>query len=108
MHELCRSIILLKYKWGEILRLDKYLKLSRLIKRRTVAQEMAEIGAVRVNKRQCKPAAEVREDDVVEIAYPRRILTVKVLTADETALKRNATAYTVIEEKEAAAGEKPW
>ena len=96
MHERCRSIILLKYKWGEILRLDKYLKLSRLIKRRTVAQEMAEIGAVRVNKRQCKPAAEVREDDVVEIAYPRRILTVKVLTADETALKRNATAYTCL------------
>ena len=81
------------------MRLDKYLKLSRLIKRRTVAQEMAEIGAVRVNKRQCKPAAEVREGDVVEIAYPRRVLTVKVLTADETALKRNAPAYTVMMKK---------
>lgn len=78
------------------------------MKRRTVAQEMAEIGAVRVNRRQCKPAAEVREGDIVEIAYPRRILSVKVLMADETALKRNAPAYTIIEEKEAAPGEKPW
>ena len=90
------------------MRLEKYLKLSRLVTRRTVAQEMAEIGAVRVNKRQCKPAADVREDDIVEVAYPRRILSVKVLTADETALKRNAPAYAIIEEREAASGEKPW
>ena len=90
------------------MRLDKFLKLSRLVKRRTVAQEMTEIGAVRLNKRQCKPAAEVREGDTIEIAYPRRILTVKVLTADETSLKRRAQAYDIIEEREASAGEKPW
>ncbi|MCF0247494.1 MAG: RNA-binding S4 domain-containing protein, partial [Synergistes sp.] len=62
------------------MRLDKFLKLSRLVKRRTVAQEMAEIGAVRVNGRQCKPSSEVREGDTIEVAYPRKLVTVKALT----------------------------
>lgn len=90
------------------MRIDKYLKLSRLIKRRTVAQEMSEIGAVRINKRQCKPSSEVREGDIVEIAYPKRILTVKVVTADETMLKRNAEAYQIVEERAADKDERPW
>lgn len=90
------------------MRLDKYLKLSRLIKRRTVAQEVAEVGAVRINKRQCKPAANVKDGDIIEIAYPRRILTVSVLTADETALKHKAQPYAVIEERSISPEEKPW
>lgn len=90
------------------MRIDKYLKLSRLIKRRTVAQEMSEIGAVRINKRQCKPSSEVREGDIVEIAYPKRILTVKVVTADETMLKRSAEAYQIVEERAADKDERPW
>lgn len=90
------------------MRIDKYLKLSRLIKRRTVAQEMSEIGAVRINKRQCKPSSEVREGDMVEVAYPRRILTVKVVAADEMMLKRNAEAYQIVEERAADKDERPW
>lgn len=90
------------------MRIDKYLKFSRLIKRRTVAQEMSEIGAVRINKRQCKPSSEVREGDMVEVAYPRRILTVKVVTADEMMLKRNAEAYQIVEERAADKDERPW
>ena len=82
------------------MRLDKFLKLSRLVKRRTVAQEMAEIGAVRLNGRQCKPSAEVRGGDTVEVAYPRRVLSVKV--------KRGTSAYSVIEEKQVSQDEKPW
>ncbi|OUO91889.1 RNA-binding S4 domain-containing protein [Cloacibacillus sp. An23] len=90
------------------MRLDKFLKLSRLIKRRTVAQEMAEVGAVRLNGRQCKPAAEVRNGDSLEVAYPRRVLSVKVECADEAALKRGAQAYTVVDERQVNQDERPW
>lgn len=90
------------------MRIDKFLKLSRLLKRRTVAQEMADIGAVRINQRQCKPSSEVKAGDVLEIAYPRRILTVKVLTADEKELKHNVPSYEVTEERAADSSERPW
>ena len=102
------SIILFYIAEVDGLRLDKFLKLSRLVKRRTVAQEMAEIGAVRLNGRQCKPSAEVRGGDTVEVAYPRRVLSVKVENADEAALKCGAAAYSVIEEKQVSQDEKPW
>ena len=90
------------------MRIDKYLKLSRLIKRRTLAQEMVEIGAVRINGRTCKPAAEVRSDDIIEIAYPGRIMKVNVVTSDEVQLKRNAPAYEMVEERKVAREERPW
>ncbi|MBR4401553.1 MAG: RNA-binding S4 domain-containing protein [Synergistes sp.] len=90
------------------MRLDKFLKLSRLVKRRTAAQEMAEIGAVRINGRVSKQSAEVKENDTIEIAYPRHILTVKVLNADESALKRNAAAYEAISDRKADLDIRPW
>lgn len=90
------------------MRIDKYLKLSRLIKRRTLAQDMAEIGAVRINGRTCKPAAEIRDGDMVEIAYPGRIVKVRVLTSDEVQLKRNAAAYEMLEERKVDREERPW
>lgn len=90
------------------MRIDKFLKLSRLVKRRTIAQEMTEIGAVRINSRVCKPSSDVKDGDTVEIAYPRRILTVKVENADEAQLKRRAEAFSVISEKEADGSSKPW
>lgn len=90
------------------MRLDKFLKLSRLVKRRTVAQEMSEIGAVRINKRPAKPSSNVSDGDTIEIAYPRRVLTVRVLTADETALKHGAPAFEQLEEKRAEIDERPW
>lgn len=90
------------------MRLDKFLKLSRLVKRRTVAQEMTEIGAVRLNGRQCKSAAEVRNGDAVEVAYPRRVLKVRVECADESALRRGASAYCIIDERQVCQDDKPW
>ena len=91
------------------MRLDKYLQLARLVKRRSAAQEMISIGAVRINKRQCKPASEVKTGDTVEIAYPMRILTVEVLCDDEAFLKRrDCESYKVKEEKRADPAEKPW
>jgi ribosomal 50S subunit-recycling heat shock protein len=91
------------------MRLDKFLKMSRLVKRRTAAQEMIEIGAVRAGGRTCKSSAEVTEGSVVEIAYAARVLKVKILCADESLLKRPGTvAYEVIEERSVRPNEKPW
>ena len=91
------------------MRLDKYLKLSRLVKRRTLAQQMAEIGAVRVNGRVAKPAANVSDGDTIEIAYPRRILTVSVVTSDEAQLKRKAVPFEIRSDvKVVDEDERPW
>ena len=91
------------------MRLDKFLKAARLVKRRTVAQEMIDIGAVRIDGRTCKPSAEVAEGRAIEIAYMARVLKVKVLCADEQLLKRpQTTAYEVLEERPVPANERPW
>lgn len=91
------------------MRLDKFLKLARLIKRRTVAQEMTEFGAVRLNGRECKPSSEVRENDTIEIAYINRVLTVKVLCADEAMLRRPKTvSWEQINERPVKPDERPF
>lgn len=91
------------------MRLDKFLKLARLIKRRTAAQEMIGLKAVRLNGRECKPSSEVREDDVIEIAYINRVLKVKVLCADEAMLRRPKTiSWEQLEERQVKPDEKPF
>lgn len=91
------------------MRIDKFLKAARLVKRRTAAQEMIEVGAVRIDGRTCKPSGEVVEGRVVEIAYMARVLKVKVLCADESLLKRPQTvAYEVLEERQVSTRERPW
>lgn len=100
------------------MRLDKFLKLARLVKRRSVAQEMIELGAVRINssstpdglpERICKPAAEVKEGDIIEIAYINRVLKVKVLCADEAILKRpHVISWEQISERPVKPDENPW
>jgi ribosomal 50S subunit-recycling heat shock protein len=83
--------------------------MARLVKRRTAAQEMIEIGAVRVDGRTCKPSADVTEGRVLEVAYMARVLKVRVLCADEQLLKRpQTTAYEVLEERQVPANERPW
>lgn len=90
------------------MRLDKYLKLSRLVKRRTVAQEMITVDAVRVNGRKAKPSTEVRLGDRVDVAYPRRILSVTVIDDDEKSLKRGSISYEVLEDQRVSGEEAPW
>ncbi len=91
------------------MRLDKYLKLARLVKRRTVAQEMIDLKAVQINNRECKPSSEVREGDVIEIAYINRVLKVKVLCSDETVLRRPKTiSWEQLEERQVKPDEKPF
>ena len=74
------------------MRIDKYLKVSRLIKRRTVANEASDAGRVSVNGRAVKASYQVKEGDVIEIAFGQRSLKVEVLSVSETATKANAAA----------------
>jgi len=61
------------------MRLDKYLKVSRIIKRRTVAKEVADKGRIKVNGILAKSSTDLKTDDIVEIRFGNKLLTVKVL-----------------------------
>ena len=74
------------------MRLDKYLKVSRLIKRRTVANEACDGERVSVNGRQVKASYQVKVGDVIEIAFGNRVLRVEVTEISETANKASAPA----------------
>ena len=74
------------------MRLDKYLKVSRLIKRRTVANEACDNGRVSVNGRPVKAGYEVKVGDRIEISMGPRTVTVEVLQVAETVRKDDACA----------------
>ncbi len=74
------------------MRLDKYLKVSRLIKRRSVANDACDGERVSVNGRQVKASYQVKVGDVIEIAFGQRSLKVEVTDINETANKSNAAA----------------
>ena len=81
------------------MRLDKYLKVSRLIKRRTVAQEAASGERVSVNGRIAKPAHDVKIGDVIAIKFGSHILTIRVLNVNEKARKdESGEMFEVIKE----------
>ncbi len=61
------------------MRLDKFLKVSRAVKRRTVAQELAKMGRIIVNGRIAKPSYEVKEGDVIEVVGDRLYRKIKVI-----------------------------
>ena len=74
------------------MRIDKYLKVSRLIKRRTVANEACDGERISVNGRQVKASYQVKLGDVIEIAHGQRTLKVEVTEITETATKDSAAA----------------
>ena len=74
------------------MRLDKYLKVSRIIKRRTVANEACDNERVSVNGRTARASYEVKEGDVIAIRFGERTLTVEVLSVKESARKADAAA----------------
>jgi ribosomal 50S subunit-recycling heat shock protein len=74
------------------MRLDKYLKVSRLIKRRTVANEACDGERVSVNGRVVKASYDVKEGDVIEIRFGQRTVKVEVLSVSEYATKSDAPA----------------
>ena len=74
------------------MRLDKYLKVSRLIKRRSVANDACDGERVSVNGRQVKASYQVKVGDVIEISFGQRTVKVEVLAVNETASKSDAPA----------------
>ena len=80
------------------MRLDKYLKVSRIIKRRTVANDACDASHVTVNGRPAKASYDVKEGDVIEVSFGQRTLKVKVLDIREHTAKADAASlYEVIE-----------
>ena len=61
------------------MRLDKYLKVSRIIKRRTIAKEACESGRVFINDKVAKPSTEVNENDIIEVKFANSSLKAKVV-----------------------------
>lgn len=72
------------------MRLDKYLKVSRLIKRRTVANEACDAGRIMLNGKPAKASAEVRVGDVIEIGFGSKAAKVEVLAIQDTTKKEEA------------------
>ena len=72
------------------MRLDKYLKVSRLIKRRTVANEACDAGRVTVNGRTAKAGADIKPGDEIAIAFGDKTVRVRVLSVAETVRKEEA------------------
>ena len=73
-----------------LFRSDKYLKVSRLIKRRTVANEACDAGRVFLNDRPAKASAEVKAGDIITIAFGNKDVKVEVLSVQETVRKEEA------------------
>lgn len=81
------------------MRLDKYLKVSRIIKRRPVAKEVADKGRVKVNGVLAKSSTELKLNDQVEIRFGNKLLTVKVLEMKDSTKKEDAIKmYEIINE----------
>ena len=74
------------------MRLDKWLKVSRLIKRRTVAQEACDGGRVSINGTVAKPSREVRVGDIITVGFGAKQLKAEVLSVQETVRKDDAAA----------------
>ena len=72
------------------MRLDKFLKVSRIIKRRTVANEACDAGRVLVNDKPAKASLNVKEGDVIEIQFGTKSVKVQVLDVQETVKKEEA------------------
>ena len=72
------------------MRLDKYLKVSRVIKRRTLAQELCLGGHVKRNGRTAKPSTDVEVGDVIDVALGRRVLSFKIQKTADSADKKSA------------------
>ena len=80
------------------MRLDKYLKVARIIKRRTVANDACDTSHVSVNGRPARASYDVKENDLIAITFGERTLTVRVLSVKEHVTKADAASmYEVVE-----------
>lgn len=82
------------------MRIDKYLKVARILKRRTICKELAEQERLLINDRKAKASSEVKPGDVLTIMFGHRILKVRVLAIQEHAKKEDAPLmFEVIDEQ---------
>jgi ribosomal 50S subunit-recycling heat shock protein len=86
------------------MRLDKYLKVSRLVKRRTVAAELCDGGHVRLNGKVAKPSATIKVGDRLQVRFGARLIAVRVLRVPEKAVSAQEaeTLYESLEGQEAS------
>ena len=83
------------------MRLDKYLKVSRIIKRRTIAKECVDRGLVTLNSKTAKASSEVKVGDILEVKIKNKILTYRIEKFLEYATEEKAaTMYVLLEEKD--------
>lgn len=83
------------------MRLDKYLKVSRIIKRRTVAKEACDSGRVRINDKVAKAGTDVKEGDIIEISFASRKILARILKVVEHVRKEDASSmYEIVEGEE--------
>ncbi len=79
------------------MRLDKYLKVSRIIKRRAVANDACDTGHVMLNGKEAKPGAEVKVGDIISVRFGERLMQYEVITLSQHVLKEDAQGmYRVI------------
>lgn len=76
------------YVRGDSMRLDKYLKVSRIIKRRPVAKEVADKGRIKVNGVLAKSSTDLKVNDQIEVRFGNKVLTVKVLEMLDSTKRR--------------------
>jgi ribosomal 50S subunit-recycling heat shock protein len=82
------------------MRLDKYLKVSRIIKRRSVANDACDAGRVSLNGKTAKPAADVKAGDIIEIRFGGNLIKAEIVSVNENAKKNEASEmFRIIEEK---------
>lgn len=81
------------------MRLDKFLKVSRLIKRRTVANDVADLGRILVNEAPAKASKHLKEGDVIKIENPNRVVTAKVLRIPQgnVSIQESQSLYELVE-----------
>lgn len=81
------------------MRIDKFLKVSRILKRRTLAQEACDMGKVEINGKDAKPSARVKAGDIVTVKFTGGQLKFKILNIKETVKKDEASSlYEIITE----------
>ena len=81
------------------MRLDKFLKVSRLIKRRTIANEVSDMGRVYVNGNPAKPSKQIKEGDIIKIEYANREVCVRVLKVplNNVSIQKASSLYEIID-----------
>lgn len=81
------------------MRLDKFLKVSRLIKRRTVANEVSDMGRVLINGNPAKPAKQIKESDIITIEYANRTVKAQILKVPTTnvSIQETPSLYKLID-----------